>query len=213
MNQTDPISEFLSQLRTELHLGSRLSERVIAEAEDHLLESAQRLYIAGLSSEEAVREAIAHFGTPEEIAKCFRTELKKEGVMQSMITNRPTGIKVLAILVLLCAGFQLVTASNLALWGRELAAALTLGQSLLTWTIGFGLWRLRTWSRIATLLWMGLGLPWAFVLLLLSNSVPALAFDRITFAVFVAPIFGCLGLSVSVVWYLYRDAFNRALDG
>lgn len=182
MSQTGPISEFLSQLRTELDLGSRLSERVIA---------GDRGPFTRVSTASACCWAFQRGGSAR--GNC--------------------GIKVLAILVLLCAGFQLVTASNLALWGRELAAALTLGQSLLTWTIGFGLWRLRTWSRIATLLWMGLGLPWAFVLLLLSNSVPALAFDHITFAVFVAPIFGCLGLSVSVVWYLYRDAFNRALDG
>ena len=50
MNRPGPISEFLSQLRTKLELESRLSERIIAETEDHLLEEARQLYSGGLSS-------------------------------------------------------------------------------------------------------------------------------------------------------------------
>jgi hypothetical protein len=113
MNPPDPISEFLSQLRTELHLGPWQSDRVIAETEDHLVELAQRLHAGGLSAEEAAREAIARFGTAEEIAKCFRTELEKEGVMQSMITNRHT---VPAILVLLGTVVVVLTVVGTALF-------------------------------------------------------------------------------------------------
>src|SRR5262245_16403080 len=113
MNRPDPISEFLSQLRIELHLGRGQSDRVIAETEDHLVELAHRLRSGGLSSEEAARGAIARFGKAEEIAKCFRTELAKEGVMQSMITNRLT---VLAILVLLGTVAVVLTVVGTALF-------------------------------------------------------------------------------------------------
>jgi hypothetical protein len=110
MNRPDPIGEFLSELRIKLHLEPGQSDRVIAETENHLLEAADRLYAGGLSSEEAAREAIARFGSAEEVAKCFSTELEKEGAMQSMITNRP------AVLVLLGAMAIVLTVVGTALF-------------------------------------------------------------------------------------------------
>lgn len=158
MNRFGPIAEFLSSLRTELNRRAQPTESIIAEVEDHLMEAAHRLRLSGIPREEAEREAIRRFGTSEEIAQCFGAELEKEKVMQPAIASRPTGVRVLAIFVLVCAGLQSVTALNLALQEKVMAAALAFGQSTLSWFIGFGLWKLRNWSRVATLIWMGLSI-------------------------------------------------------
>lgn len=71
MNSLSPIQAFLAQLRKELRIRPPLAERVIAEAEDHLLETAKRYRERSLSLEEAECEAVARFGTPENIAKSF----------------------------------------------------------------------------------------------------------------------------------------------
>ena len=41
MNSLSPIQAFLAQMRKELRIRPPLAERVVAEAEDHLLETAK----------------------------------------------------------------------------------------------------------------------------------------------------------------------------
>lgn len=70
-----PIATFLAQLCAALRLGRRRADRILAEVEDHLLETAESLQARGLSPEEAERQALARFGALEHLAHGFNTEL------------------------------------------------------------------------------------------------------------------------------------------
>ena len=72
MTTPDLIKDFVAKLRNRLCKEPHLAERMTAEAEDHLVESAQSLQSQGLSVEDAAREAIARFGDPENIARTLR---------------------------------------------------------------------------------------------------------------------------------------------
>jgi hypothetical protein len=75
---TDSLKEFVAKLRNRLRQDPHLAERITAEVEDHLAESAHSRQSQGLSAEDAAREAIARFGDPEEIARTFDLELRSE---------------------------------------------------------------------------------------------------------------------------------------
>ena len=69
MTHPHQIDAYLSQLRAALPAGSPQAERLVAEAEDHLLELVERLVATGMPQEAAVEEALARFGTPDRIVR------------------------------------------------------------------------------------------------------------------------------------------------
>lgn len=62
------IDSYLAELRRTLRFRLLLRERLLAEAESHLHESAAALRRAGRAPDDAEREAVARFGSPEALA-------------------------------------------------------------------------------------------------------------------------------------------------
>jgi len=94
MSTSDSIADFLAELRDRLQLPRELAERLIAEVEDHLIDALRALKDRGHSEKEAVDLALARFGAPEEVAKCFNEEpgrkttgIHKEAGMKSRSTE------------------------------------------------------------------------------------------------------------------------------
>jgi hypothetical protein len=91
MSTPDSIADFLAELRGRLQLPRELTERLIAEVEDHLIDASRASKDRGHSENEAVHLALARFGAPEEVAKCFNEEpgrkttgIHEEAEMKSM---------------------------------------------------------------------------------------------------------------------------------
>ncbi|MGI8862985.1 MAG: HAAS signaling domain-containing protein [Solirubrobacteraceae bacterium] len=71
-----PIEEYLRALRAELTLPTRLRDRVLAEASDHLQLAAEQLDPQGAgTSAQAQRTATIQFGSPRQVARRFAQEL------------------------------------------------------------------------------------------------------------------------------------------
>ncbi|HEY3266271.1 MAG TPA: permease prefix domain 1-containing protein [Armatimonadota bacterium] len=68
MKPNDTIAGYLLTLRRRLLLGAETRDRIIAEVEDHLEESARALREAGRTPAAAEREAVARFGDPTRTA-------------------------------------------------------------------------------------------------------------------------------------------------
>jgi hypothetical protein len=93
------ITDYLIELLEELRLPPRRRRRILAEVEDHLTCTTAELHAAGLSTDEAEREAVRRFGTPAEIARSF---VDLEAARTASRAARGSGA-----LVLLFAGFIL----------------------------------------------------------------------------------------------------------
>ena len=61
-HERDPIEEYLGQLRAGLRTGPQEAELILAEAEDHLRETAAAGLATGMTEREAQEAAIAAFG-------------------------------------------------------------------------------------------------------------------------------------------------------
>ena len=59
----DLIGEYLDQLRTSLRVASGEAELIVAEAEDHLRETAAAAMAIGMTEREAQEAAISSFGS------------------------------------------------------------------------------------------------------------------------------------------------------
>ena len=60
---TGPLEDYLRQLRARLRTRPEETSRILAEAEDHLLEGVAAGLAAGLTETEAAEAAISSFGT------------------------------------------------------------------------------------------------------------------------------------------------------
>lgn len=67
-----PIEDYLAELTRELGAGKEFTPRFINEARDHLLSSAGRHELSGLTRVQAEEAAIRSFGSAAEIAKALR---------------------------------------------------------------------------------------------------------------------------------------------
>jgi hypothetical protein len=217
MNDSRVIAEFLSELQNELRSHPRLAERIVTEAQDHLLEAAQRLQAGGLPPEEAEREAVTRFGSPEDVARQFETELTEEVLMQDRTPL--AGVKTLAVFFFLMAGAQFFAGLELILRTGQLLGIVPVAVAAISGTLGIGLWKLRNWSRIGVLIWAALIAVWSFVMLLMSTSLLSLSglsgLSRVSAAHRVLPVAGGLGgfiLSVWIIWYLYRSGVKQTFD-
>jgi hypothetical protein len=70
---TGPVEEYLRQLRASLRTRPEETSRILAEAEDHLRESAAAGRAAGLTETEAAEAAISSFGTVRAVARAHQT--------------------------------------------------------------------------------------------------------------------------------------------
>jgi HAAS domain-containing protein len=66
---TGPVEEYLRQLRASLRTRPEETSRILAEAEDHLLEGVAAGLAAGLTETEAAEAAISSFGTVRAVAR------------------------------------------------------------------------------------------------------------------------------------------------
>jgi hypothetical protein len=87
----DRIDGYLAKLRAALEVSSPLAERILSEAEDHLREGAAWEVDRGLHPEEAQREVIDRFGSPEVVARWWNEIYQREyggGKMWQRFTER-----------------------------------------------------------------------------------------------------------------------------
>jgi hypothetical protein len=70
---TGPIEEYLRELRASLRTPPDETSRILAEAEDHLAESAAAGMAAGLTETEAVEAAISSFGSVRAVVWAHQT--------------------------------------------------------------------------------------------------------------------------------------------
>src|SRR5438309_7232270 len=87
----DRIDRYLAELRAALKVSSPLAERILSEAEDHLREGASWEEDRGLLPEEAQREVIERFGSPEVVARWWNEIYQREyggGKMWQRFTER-----------------------------------------------------------------------------------------------------------------------------
>jgi len=105
------IKEFLKQVKNKLPNWLKDKKKevkdIIAELEEHLWEKAGELSDIDRPTEDSVRLAIAHMGTPESIAK----EYKRRGTPKVYITEElwPLYIKVLKIIFLVIIAISIVS--------------------------------------------------------------------------------------------------------
>ncbi|MBW8751769.1 MAG: hypothetical protein JF565_10145 [Propionibacteriales bacterium] len=64
----DAIDSFLDELATRLRVGPTRARRFLAEAEEHLRDTAAREEAAGAHADDAQRRAVERFGTPRQVA-------------------------------------------------------------------------------------------------------------------------------------------------
>jgi hypothetical protein len=127
--------------------------------------------------------------------------------------NRPTGVTVLSILAFIAGAFTLIAGLLLTLMGTAIgsmggpvfaaigafAGVIFLVLGALYFLVGFGLWTLKPWAWMLTVILCGIGLA--------LNLVQALSGDVVG---------GTFGLIVNgfVLWYMMRPhvktAFGRA---
>jgi len=72
MTPGDPIEEYLDQLRAGLHAAPHQAEVILAEAEDHLRETAAAALAIGMTEREAREAAISSFGQVRAVVRAHQ---------------------------------------------------------------------------------------------------------------------------------------------
>jgi hypothetical protein len=131
------IAAYLVELR---HSVARLpdADDIVAEAEDHLLEAADRLGADGRSAHEAEAEAVARFGSAELVARICVTESKRGAAVPTTRT-RYAGLALLAAPILALVGGVGNETTGKTWWHGFFVFLLTMSVPALF----FGLWGLR----------------------------------------------------------------------
>ena len=124
------IRDYGSRLRRELAGRNCAIERVVAETENHLSESVDRLLASGMPEAEAVRTAVARFGPPRLVAAGFAPEI----TMIRLMIGAAAALTMLGALVSLF--FTVTQLGDSPLWdaSRLVAAVGVLAVGALTWT-------------------------------------------------------------------------------
>jgi hypothetical protein len=135
----DLIAAYLSELRVSLGSFAAL-DTVLEEAEDHLLESVERLEAAGLSSRDAQVQALARFGSAALVSRVCVAESRKGAAVSSNFTRRAGLIATAAPLLLLLGlcGNQIFYDDKHGIRGtlHGLSSGLLLPLALLAFLIG-----------------------------------------------------------------------------
>ncbi|MGH2418118.1 MAG: permease prefix domain 1-containing protein [Candidatus Limnocylindria bacterium] len=74
-----PVASLMAELADELPADLPARARILAEVEDHLAQSVERLMAGGLTRAVAEREALARFGEPRQLAVLFRSVVEDGG--------------------------------------------------------------------------------------------------------------------------------------
>ena len=161
MTQPSPIQQYLQDL------GDRLAtvpdcERILAEAEDHLVEAAADLQQAGLPAMEAEQRANLSFGDPKIVAERFIRQFKQGEMMQRK--KNLLGVRILAAVFAFTAVIQSAGVIHAALGGNSLFW-FGLLQPLVQVVLAFGLWHHRGWSRKGLMVWSTVMALWGAVLI------------------------------------------------
>ena len=80
MTQPSPIQRYLEDLRDRLAAVPDC-DRILTEAEDHLVDAAAELQQTGLPATEAERSATLRFGEPQAVAERFIRQFKQGEMM------------------------------------------------------------------------------------------------------------------------------------
>lgn len=106
MNEYPVIRAYLDDLAKALAKRSGMCDRIIAEAEDHLLATAERLCAGGMPECEAERTAVALFGSPSEVAA--RWAIGRDVFSRRKDQWRWATVTISAALLLVAAGVLLI---------------------------------------------------------------------------------------------------------
>jgi hypothetical protein len=124
MTSNDPIEQYLTQLRTRLRVPRHEAELILAEAEDHLRETAATGLAAGMTEREARDAAISSFGSVQAVVRAH--EVRQTGA--AAIIDLGMAAWKLGSLGLLAVGASgLVAAGMNAAFGRSFVGAAPAG--------------------------------------------------------------------------------------
>ena len=91
---TQILRDYLERLESELPFGKKEKREILLEAEDHLIEDAQRDEASGMDASEAERRATRRFGEPQALARRFAEErapaIELRGVTKRFLTPAGT---------------------------------------------------------------------------------------------------------------------------
>jgi hypothetical protein len=85
MSDDDPIRDYVTRFARLLSGHGFRGRRLLEEIECHLRELADALYRRGLEPAAAAREAIARFGSPDEVLRQFELEAPLESEVMTMV--------------------------------------------------------------------------------------------------------------------------------
>lgn len=150
----DPIGEYLDQLRAGLRVAPIQAELIVAEAEDHLRETAAAGIAVGMTELEAQQAAISSFGP---VRAVVRAHAARRG---QVLADVPMAAWKLASLLLITAGSAGLAAVSL-LPARPAPSPI----ALFRWHLLHERWRvLRVWSgpklTLVPVPWPGPDRPW-----------------------------------------------------
>lgn len=93
----DPIRDYLVELGEELGRLSFRRRRTLAEVEDHLREATARIEQTGVHPDEAARQAVEQFGSPEVVARrSSSSRVKRRAVAVGVLVVAAAAVAVLA---------------------------------------------------------------------------------------------------------------------
>lgn len=138
---------------------------------------------------------------------------------------RPTGVTLVAALYFIGGGLNILGAililsgsaileESLLLAGLglpvHLGISLAIGPliaGIINFAVGWGLWELREWARVVTIIFNGLALLAAIIGLIQILSLPVVSPSAIAVLVIVMAIYGL------IIWYLMQPGVRQLFDG
>lgn len=87
MRRTDPVAEYLTELRRQLPATVSRKRRLLKESEQHLDDAVAELTASGMSRDEAQRIAIRRFGSPQSFAREMGYPSRSEALGGPLLTK------------------------------------------------------------------------------------------------------------------------------
>jgi hypothetical protein len=112
-HERDPIGEYLDQLRAGLRTGLQEAELILAEAEDHLRETAAAGLATGMTEREAQEAAISSFGPVRAVVRAHHA---RRGWLAAAGQGGLAAWKLASILLLTSGVTGLAIAAILTIW-------------------------------------------------------------------------------------------------
>ncbi len=123
----DPIADYLAELRAGLRTAPARTAEILAEAEDHLRESAAAVRQAGhLSEAAAQRAAIEAFGPARQVTRAHRPPLTAFAAAAGL---KAWPLLAVYVLVSAVAGALLLWRETVTSGGRSIAAVTVISRS------------------------------------------------------------------------------------